>query len=47
MLSRCLTCQQRQSLYERVREYITYYISTHIQAKLNYQSPMGFRRLAA
>lgn len=42
-----LTCTTTAIVVQTVRDYITYYNSTRIQAKLNYQSPMDFRRLTA
>ncbi len=42
-----LTCTTTAIVEQTVREYITYYNSIRIQAKLNNQSPADFRRLAA
>ncbi|MET3208985.1 UNVERIFIED_CONTAM: putative transposase [Paenibacillus sp. PvR008] len=42
-----LTCTTTAIVVQTVRDYITYYNSTRIQAKLNYQSPMDFQRLTA
>lgn len=42
-----LTCTTTAIVVQTVRDYITYYNSIRIQTKLNNQSPMDFRRLAA
>ncbi|GAA0135327.1 hypothetical protein YSY43_21670 [Paenibacillus sp. YSY-4.3] len=42
-----LTCTTTAIVVQTIRDYITYYNSIRIQAKLNNQSPVDFRRLAA
>ncbi|OKP75728.1 tail length tape measure protein [Paenibacillus helianthi] len=42
-----LMCTTTAIVEQTVRDYITYYNSIRIQAKLNNQSPVDFRRLAA
>lgn len=42
-----LTCTTTAIVEQTVRDYIHYYISTRIQTKLNNQSQIDFRRLAA
>lgn len=42
-----LTCTTTAIVEQTVREYISYYNSIRIQTKLNNQSPVEFRRLAA
>lgn len=42
-----LTCTTTAIVEQTVRDYITYYNSIRIQTKLNNQSPINFRRLAA
>ncbi len=42
-----LTCTTTAIVEQTVREYISYYNSIHIQAKLNNQSPINYRQLAA
>jgi len=42
-----LVCTTTAIVMQTVRDYITYYNSIRIQAKLNNQSPVDFRRLAA
>ncbi len=42
-----LICTTTAIVEQTVRDYITYYNSIRIQAKLNNQSPVDFRRLAA
>lgn len=42
-----LLCTTTAIVERTVRDYITYYNSIRIQAKLNNQSPVDFRRLAA
>lgn len=41
-----LTCTTTAIVVQTVQDYITYYNSIRIQAKLNNQSPVDFRRLA-
>ncbi|WP_440119879.1 IS3 family transposase [Paenibacillus sp. QZ-Y1] len=40
-------CTTTDIVEQTVRDYINYYNSIRIQAKLNNQSPIHFRRLAA
>ncbi|ETT58906.1 IS3 family transposase, partial [Paenibacillus sp. FSL H8-457] len=42
-----LTCTTTAIVEQTVRDYITYYNSIRIQTKLNNQSPVHFRQLAA
>jgi transposase InsO family protein len=42
-----LMCTTTAIVEQTVRDYITYYNSIRIQAKLNNQSPVDYRRLAA
>ena len=42
-----LTCTTTAIVEQTVRDYIHYYNSIRIQTKLNNQSPMDYRRLAA
>ncbi|QNR69493.1 IS3 family transposase [Paenibacillus peoriae] len=43
----CLTCTTTAIVVQIVRDYMTYYNSIRIQTKLNNQSPVHFRQLAA